>query len=176
MDFISSRRTKSKLHQFVLAEEKPEPIGTKIQIKDRLWRILISLTFKQHPSIHNYITKQRNRPSVVSKLLSKLLEFDIFHVFKRETGTEFLTVSLIPLTILSFCSLPSFLLCHRQSNCNNTTTKIIPLGTIHQMISLFTSWKQKDVKRTPVLSYITKRLKSTWNKTLKNAEVEDINK
>lgn len=100
MDFISSRRTKSKLHQFVLAEEKP---------------------------------------SVVSKLLSKLLEFDIFHVFKRETGTEFLTVSLIPLTILSFCSLPSFLLCHRQSNCNNTTTKIIPLGTIHQMISLFTS-------------------------------------
>ena len=131
MDFISSKRTKRKLHQFVLAEEKPEPIGTKIQIKDRMWRILISLTLKQHPSIHNYRTKKTNQPSVVSKLLSKLLEFDIFHVFKRETGTEFSTVSLIPLTILFFCSFLLFFFVSDKATAITTPAKTIPLGSIH---------------------------------------------
>ena len=89
-----------------------QTISLNYKIKDWKKQILLIYSWLQQ--------KQRNRPSIVPKLVSKLLEFDVSHVLKRENIDRCMFFDSLSDSIYNnLLVLPSFLLCLRQSNCSS---------------------------------------------------------
>lgn len=116
-DFIRSRAAESDLHDFVRTEEEPKRTRTK-------WYQQRCLCFFDKSLSPNYRKQSRNWPSIVTKLLSKLFEFEISHVLKREDiGRGKLLHCLSDSIYNTLFVLPSFLLRLRQSNCTTNNNK-----------------------------------------------------